>query len=125
MKTIEVRHGCHDAVKCGALDHHVCGSPDACTSVKASGFVCTFGTTTRTTFHEQTGIDAELASEVAQFEKVHGKADPVALAVLKHLVTKGKNLHTPEAEQDAKNQGHKHGTDNRVFHDANPHVFGH
>lgn len=129
MKTIETKHGCYDAVRCGALDHHVCGSPDACHDVKVSGVVCTFGTTTRVTFHEQADIDAEVAATLTAIKDV----DPAAFAAMTALdkakvrveVLKGKNIHSVKAEQAARDGGKKHGDDNRAFHDANRTVFGH
>lgn len=138
MKTVETRHGCYDAVKCGALDHHVCGSLDACPSVKANGVVCTFGTTQRVTFHEDADIEAEaaviedaIADEMvragAYLTKVAAKAAMPALdkAKVRAEVARGKNRHTVEAEAAARASGKKHGDDNRVFHDSNSAVFGH
>lgn len=135
MKTVEVRHGCLDAEKCGSLDHHVCGSVDACTKVKGSGVVCTFGTTSRATFHEQADLDAEYA----ELAKKHADQYPDDVAVagakltlkagsqsaLRIEVLKGKNLYSAKSEQSALDGGKKNGDDNRSLHDANPKVFGH
>ena len=145
MKTIETRHGCYDAVRCGALDHHACGSPDACADVKPNGVVCTFGTTTRVTFHEQADIDAEMAEiEDAVVEIVRqGKVEVPVVAGLtaatfarkdipamdrakwRAEVMRGKNIHSVAAEAESRASGKKHGDDNRAFHDANRQVFGH
>ena len=125
MKTIEFRFGCLSAEVCGALDHHVCGSTTACPAVKKSGVVCTFGTLTRTTFHDQ----ADLAAEVAELSKKHKRAfGPVTAEVTASIQTKvleGKNILTDESENDAQRHAESIYQSNLSTHTANPSVFGH
>lgn len=129
MKTVSIQHGCAAPDICRALPTHTCGSTDACNAVKATGHVCTFGTTQRVTFHEQADIDAE----VAAMEQAIKDVDPAAHAAMTALdkakikaeVRKGKNIHSAKAERDATDAGHKHGVDNKALHDSNPAVFGH
>lgn len=136
MKTVEVRHGCLDAVKCGALDHHECGATDACDTVKSTGFVCTFGTTTRVTFHEQSDIDAEVdertRAHAAVFpddiaSNVNGKITLKAgsQAAIRQAAVHGKNIWSQAAEDEHRAHGHAHGAQNRALHDSSPAVFGH
>ncbi len=126
MKTVEVKHGCYDAVRCGDKAAHACGSPDACNAVKANGVVCTFGTTQRVTFHEQADIAAEVAQAEAQHEKAHGqKPDVNEKAAIRVAAAAGKNIWSQQAEDDAREHGERHHTTNRALHDSNPAVFGH
>ena len=126
MKTVEVKHGCHDAALCGLLDHHECGSPDACEKVRSNGIVCTFGTTQRVTFHHREDILAEVEERAAHHEKAHGeKPTEAELAAHRVAATHGKNIHTQEAEDAAYEAGHAHHAANRQIHDENPAIFGH
>lgn len=125
MKHVEIRHGCLDAVLCGDKATHLCGATDACNAVKSSGVVCTFGTTQRVTFHELSDIEAEVVERSAHHEKAHGSITPADTAAIRVTAAAGKNLHSPKAEKDFTDAGHKHHTDNKSLHDSNPEVFGH
>lgn len=126
MKTVETRSGCYNADECGKAAAHTCGSPDACTKAKSSGVVCTFGTLTRTTFHEPSDVAAEVAAAEDQHEKAHGgKPTATDKAAIRLAAAAGKNMLSVEAEQAAKDHGRAHGASNRTFHDANPKAFGH
>lgn len=129
MKTVEVRHGCYTPATCGALIAHACGSPDACSAVKTTGVVCTFGTTHQVTFYEQADIDAAVAAVNSTIKVLN----PLAFAAMTPLdvartiaqVQQGKNLYSPTAETEATQAGEAHHTTNKALHDANPSVFGH
>ena len=154
MKHVSISHGCLDAVLCGdtckgcgklrnthAPDYkgedkatdayapqgkHICGQVDACSGVSPkTGEVCTFGTTTRVTFHELSDIEAEVVERSAHHQKAHGGITPADTAAIRVTAAAGKNLHSAKAEKDFTDAGHKHHADNKSLHDSNPAVFGH
>ena len=135
-RVIGLRRGCLDPVGCGARITHTCGSLDACTFVKKSGVVCTFGTYSGAPYHTQAELDAEadeIESGVAD-ELVRGGAAPNKAAAkglltatekarIRADVRRGKNVWSQQAEDAQIASSNKHFTNNKTLHDTNPEVF--